>query len=65
MERKWGASRCPYTQAAPFLGAMWHADTEQIHIFILRATVRALGNQIPVDAKSHDWVDVNCSPHEN
>ena len=33
MERKWGASRCPYTQAAPFLGAMWHAVTEQIHIF--------------------------------
>ena len=30
-----------------------------------RATVRALGNQIPIDAKSHDWVDVNCSPHEN
>ena len=27
--------------------------------------VRALGNQIPVDAKSHDWVDVNCSPCEN
>lgn len=55
----------PCSCAAPFLGAMWHADTAQIHFLILRATFRALGNQIPVDVISHDWVGVHCSPCEN
>lgn len=43
--------------AAHVLVASVAADTAQIHLFIFRATVRALANQFPWPTKSPEWVD--------